>query len=168
MAAPITVLDPELHVPWVERFKLCCGVEALTGDSKNPALRRSIMRNQSPNQVPKLTTFVRIIHEVHEQSRRHPKVQGTINIDSMSPSALDLPFAIGTSHLAFEDSFLVETILSGEYDFEQLDLGDLELTSEAQSIVSNSTPEEFSEMYGDYFVCGSQRRFWFHALVECR
>jgi len=94
-------------------------------------------------------------------------VQGTININSMSPSALDLPFIIETSHVSPDHSFLVKTILSGEYDLEQLDLDDLELTSEAQSL-SNSTSEKFSEMYDDYFVCGSQCRFWFHALVECR
>ena len=91
------------------------------------------------------------------------EVQGTVN--SMSPLALNASFDMETSQFSSDYSFLLETVVSGEYDFQQLDLGVLELTSDA--LASSKTHGEFREEYGDYFVLGLKRRYWFHALVEC-
>ena len=162
------VLDPELQVPSEETFELRCGVDALTGDSKFPALRESTVQNKSLNHdsTSKRTTLVvEIIHGVHQQSRNHKfEVQGTVN--PMSPLALNTSFAIQTSHVSSGHSFLVETIVSGEYDFEKLNLEDLVPTSDAQHL--SKTPAKFRMRHGDYFVLGFKRRYWFHAFVECR
>jgi hypothetical protein len=109
---------------------------------------------------------VEVIHGVNKQWRKHKfGGRGTVN-SMMSPIALDASLAMQTSHISSKHSFLVETIVSGGYDFEKLDLEDLELTSEALAL--SKTPEEFRKIHGDYFVLGFKRRFWFHALVECR
>jgi hypothetical protein len=109
--------------------------------------------------------MVKVIRGVHQQSREH-KFEGGGTINSASPLALNASFAAQTSHFSSNHSFLVETVVSGEYDFEKLDLEDLELTSEALAISKKT--REFRKLYGDYFVLGSKRRYWFHALVECR
>ena len=160
MATAIAVLDSELQIPWGATFELRCGVDALTGGAMFPALRKStVRRNKYPNQDSRPTHLVKIIHGIHEQSRAHIEVQGVVN--PMNPSALDSSFAIQTPHVSPDRSFLVETIVYGGYNFEELDLDDVVLTSRAQTL--SETPEKFRQIYGDYFVCGSKRRYWFHA-----
>ena len=108
-----------------------------------------------------------IIHAEHQQSRNHKfEVRGTVNPGIMSPLALGAPFIIETSRVASDQSLLIETIISGERDFETLDIKRLQLTSKAQAL--SETPEKFRKKCGDYFVYGVQRRYWFHALVQYR
>jgi hypothetical protein len=168
MTSEITVLDPEPQIPWQESFHLRCGVDALTGEPKYPALktRKSTVQDKSSNRGSKrVDLWVETIHGVHQQSRRHMfQVQGTIN--AMVPLSLNGSFAIQGEHVSFNRSFLVETIVFGQYNYEKLDLEDLELTDEAQALIGR--PGEFRKRYGDYFVLGSKLRYWFHALVECR
>ena len=169
MNLPTTVLDQELQIPWQETFYLRCGVDALTGDPKYSALKQFTVRDNIliPDRKKQDTVVVEIIHGVHQQLRKQSQkfeVQGTVN--PMSASALNSSFAIQTSHVSPDDSFLVETIVSGEYDFEYLDLDDLKLASKAKA--SSKTPRKFRNIYGDYFIIGFKRRYWFHALVECR
>jgi len=127
MTSAIAVLNPDPHIPWRDTFDLRCGVDALTGDPKYSALKKSTVRGKSLNDGSKKDVLmVEIIHGVHQQSRKHKfEVQGTVNPGLMSPSALGVSFAIQTSHLSSNHSFLVETIVSGEYDFETLDLDDI-------------------------------------------
>ena len=108
-----------------------------------------------------------IIHGAHQQSRKNKfEVRGTVNPGIMSPLALGASFIIETSRVASDQSLLIETIVSGEHDFETLDMKRLQLTSEAQAL--SETPEAFRKTHGDYFVCGLKRRYWFHALVQFR
>ena len=160
-------LDPEPEIPWLKSFYLRCGVDALTGVPKVSALKRPTVPNKSlPNHGPPKTDFmVKIIRGVHQQWRMH-KFKGRGTVNPMSPLALNASFAVQTSHSSSNHLFLVETIVSGEYDFEKLDLEVLELTSEALAL--SKTPGEFRKRHGDYFVLGSKNRYWFHALVECR
>jgi hypothetical protein len=163
----ITVLDPESQIPWQETFLVGCGVDALTGQPKASALKEHIVEdgylsNKGP---PKLHTVVHVIRGVHEQSRKD-NFEGGGTVNSMNPLALDASFAMQASHFSSNHSFLSEIVMSGEYDFEKLDIENLELTSEALAL--SRTPEEFRKRYGDYFVLGFKRRYWFHALVECR
>jgi hypothetical protein len=162
-----TQLDPEPQIPWLETFHLRSGVDALTGEPKVSALKRPTVPDKSlPNDGPaKANVVVKVIHGVHQQSRMHKfEVRGTVN--PISPLALNASLAMQTSHSSSNHSFLVETIVSGEYDFEKLDLEDLELTSEALAL--SKTPGKFRKIHGDYFVLGFKRRYWFHALMECR
>jgi hypothetical protein len=162
-----TQLDPEPQIPWLETFHLRSGVDALTGEPKVSALKRPTVPDKSlPNDgSAKANVVVEVIHGVHQQSRMH-KFEGRGTVNSMSPLALNASFAMQTSHSSSNHSFLVETIVSGEYDFEKLDLEDLEPTSDALAL--SRTPGEFRKIHGDYFVLGFKRRHWFHALVECR
>ena len=162
-----SAIDPEPQIPWLESFHLRCGVDALTGEPKVSALKRPTVRDKSPlNDGPaRANVVVESIRGVHQQSRKH-KFEGRGTVNSMSPLVLDASFAMETSHFSSNNSFLVETVVYGEYDFEKLDLEDLELTSEALAL--SKTPAEFRKRYGDYFVLGFKRRYWFHALVECR
>jgi hypothetical protein len=163
-------LDPEPQIPWLESFHLRSGLDALTGEPKVSALKRHTVQvpakslsNDGPAIIDKFE--VEVIHGVHQQSRMHRfEARGTVN--SMSPIALNASLAMQTSHISSNHSFLVETIVSGGYDFEKLDLEDLELTSEALAL--SKIPGEFRKIHGDYFVLGFKRRFWFHALVKCR
>jgi len=166
MGSEITTLDPEPQIPWQESFHLRCGVDALTGYPKRHALKKPTARDKSPNRGSKrVNLWVEIIHGVHQQSRRHMfQVQGTVN--PTGPLSLNGSFAIQASHVSSDRSFLVETIVFGQYDYEKLDLEDLELTDEAQALIER--PGEFRKRYGDYFVLGSKLRYWFHTLVECR
>ena len=107
---------------------------------------------------------MKAIRSVHQQSREH-KFEGGGTVNS-SQLALNASFAMQTSQFSSDHSFLVETVVSGEYDFEKLDLEDLELTPEALAL--SKKPHEFRKIYGDYFVLGSKRCYWFQALVECR
>jgi hypothetical protein len=160
-------LDPEPQIPWLESFHLRTGVDALTGEPKVSALKRPTVPDQSlPNDgSARANIMVEVIRGVHQQSRmRRFEGRGTVN--SMSPLALNASLAMQTSHISSKHSFLVETVVSGEYDFEKLDLEDLELTSEALAL--SKSPGEFRKIHGDYFVLGFKRRYWFHALVECR
>ena len=160
-------LDPEPEIPWSRTFHLRRGVDALTGVPKLSALKGpTVPLKSAPNHGPPKTDFVvKVIRGVHQQRRIH-KFEGRGTVNPMSPLTLNASFAIQTSHFSSNHSFLVETIVSGEYDFEKLDLEVLELTSEALALTK--TPEEFRKRYGDYFVLGSKNRYWFHALVECR
>ena len=88
---------------------------------------------------------------------------GTVNLNQL---ALNASIALQHSQFSSDDSLLVEITVSGEYDFEKLDLDVLELTPEALAL--SKKPQEFRKIYGDYFVLGSKRRYWLHALVECR
>jgi len=163
----IAELDPGPEIPWLENFYLRCGVDALTGAPKPSALKGRTVRDKSPpNHPPTKAKFtVEVIRGVHQQQRMHKfEVRGAVN--PMSQLALSTSFAMQTSHVSSNQSFLVETIVSGEYDFEKLDLEDLELTDKAEAL--SKTHEEFRKTYGDYFVLGSKSRYWFHALVECR
>ena len=167
MTSEIAELAPEPEIPWLKTFHLRCGVDALSGEPKSSALKGSTVRDKSlSNHGPPRTNFVvEVIRSVHQQ-RRMQRFEGQSTVNSMSPLALNTSLAIQTSHVSIKNSFLVETIVSGEYDFEQLDLEDLELTDKASAL--SKTPEKFRKTYGDYFVVGSKRRYWFHALVEGR
>jgi len=167
ITSAIAELDSEPEIPWSKSFRLRCGVDALTGDPKSYALKGPPVRDKSfSNQGPPRTDFVvEVIRSVHQQRRMH-KFEGQGTVNSMSPLALNASLAIRTSHASTNDSFMIETVVSGEYDFEQLDLEDLELTDNALAL--SKTPEKFRKTYGDYFVLGFKNRYWFHALVECR
>jgi hypothetical protein len=168
-------LDPEPQIPWLETFHLRSGVDALTGQPKASALKRPTTgREDSDKSLPtrspndgsaRAHTAVKAIRGVHQQSREH-KFEGGGTVNSTSLLAFGASFTMQTSQFSSNHSFLVETVVSGEYDFEKLDLEDLELTSEALAL--SKKPQEFRRIHGDYFVLGSKRRYWFHALVECR
>jgi hypothetical protein len=160
-------LDAEPEIPWLHTFQLRCGVDALTGEPKISALKRPTVRGKSRPNVDSTRAYaaVKAIRGVHQQSRRH-KFEGQGTVNSMSPLALNASFAMQTSRFSSDHTFLVETVVFGEYDFEKLDLDVLELTSGALAL--SKTPRKFRERYGDYFVLGLKRRYWFHALVECR
>jgi hypothetical protein len=168
ITSAIAQLDPEPQIPWLETFHLRSGVDALTGEPKVSALKRPTVPDKSlPNDgSAKANVVVEVIHGVHQQSRMH-KFEGRGTVNSISPIALNASFAMQTSRLSSNHSFLVETIVFGEYDFENpTEPEDLELTSEALAL--SKTPGEFRKIHGDYFVMGFKRRYWFHALVECR
>jgi len=169
MTSEIAELDPEPEIPWLKTFHLRCGVDALTGEPKSSALIGPTVRDKPlSNHGPLRTNFVvEVIRSVHQQRRMH-KFEGKSTVNSMSPLALNASLAIQTSHVSTKNSFLVETIVSGEYDFEQLDLEDRDLVLTDEASALSKTPEKFRKRYGDYFVVGFKRRYWFHALVEGR
>ena len=108
--------------------------------------------------------MVKAIRGVHQQWREH-KFGGGGTVNS-SQLALNVSFAMQNSQSSSDHSFLVEIVVSGEYDYEKLDLEDLELTPDALAL--SKKPQEFHKIYGNYFVLGSKRCYWFQALVECR
>lgn len=61
---------------------------------------------------------------------------------------------------------MVEYWIDGKYDFERAADRDLTLTVEAKKFVRD--PYEFRKRYGDYFICGFQRRYSFHSIVNCK
>ena len=109
----------------------------------------------------------RIIQGLHERWQGHTSrfhVQGTVN-----PSIpLKLGGSVATSSLdaLSKSSFMLEHWAFGEYNFESLDVTELELTPAAQELLKD--PDQFREQYGDYFIVGYQRRYHFHALLECK
>ena len=84
MAAHDLRLESESRIPWKESFQLCCGIDALTGDSKIAAVRVPTMGNESLYYDSRTSTgataAVNIIHGVYQQSRMHRfEVGGIIN-----------------------------------------------------------------------------------------
>ena len=158
-------LDSRAEIPWAIDFDLRYGVDALTGALKRSALK-GVGDESLPNHPsPRANFTVDVIRSDRQQQRmRKFEVQGAIN--PMGPIALSTSFAIQTKHDSSNQSSLVEVIVFGEHDFEKLKNEDLELTSEALDL--SRSPEEFRKIYGDYFIRGFQRRYWFHALVESR
>jgi hypothetical protein len=125
------MLDPEPQIPWLGSFYLSCGVDALTGRPQSLCSKEIHRAGQvysiSNNSSTRAHTMVEAIRGVHQQSRKH-KLEGQGTVNSMSSLALDAPFAMQTSQFSSSHSFLVGTVVSGEYDFEKLGLGVLELT----------------------------------------
>lgn len=72
----------------------------------------------------------------------------------------------GRCHTSSNRSFLVETIVSGEYDFEKLDLEALELTSEALAL--SETPGKFHKEHSVIVIIENKlSRFMSVSTIEC-
>jgi hypothetical protein len=157
-----TYLDSEIQVPWQDGFELGQGIDALSGATKGCALEKF---KTIPHTDGRYKSHSSIIHDLQEQ-HRDSLVNATATINLGSPAALGAKFGYASSGALSSSSFIIEYWIDGKYDFERATDHDLVLTSVAHKYVRD--PVEFRKRYGDYFICGFQRRYNFHAIVKCK
>jgi hypothetical protein len=62
---------------------------------------------------------------------------------------------------------MIEERVEGSYAPQQVTQSDLKLTREAKECLRKN-PGGFREQFGDYYICGFQRRYSFRAIVNCK
>jgi hypothetical protein len=157
-----TTLDVEIQIPWQEDFDLGGGIDALSGKTR-PRAFEYIAPLKPTEEGHVFVSGADIIHNLDEQ-RSDTRVDMSATINLSSPATIGAKLDYKQLRTFSSSALFEEHWIDGKYDFEQAALHDFKLTDAAQKAVED--PERFRERYGDYFICGFQRRYSVRALVK--
>ncbi|KAF5383895.1 hypothetical protein D9757_007384 [Collybiopsis confluens] len=140
------------------------GVDALTGQALSHAL--ASFKEPTPKDGSTCSRLSHVIEQFHQLNTDIEIGENvTVNIGTPSVSAIETAKII-KSETSSDKKFTIECRVVGQYEYDQLDLKDLQLNSEAQKTLDKSI-DDFRRKYGDYFVAGYRRRYRSYMVAVC-
>ncbi|KAF8996880.1 hypothetical protein BDQ17DRAFT_1411584 [Cyathus striatus] len=156
-------LQSEVKVQWNEGFELGQGIDAITGARKASALQPFTIPPERTADDHKQQSGYRAISSISEVFNEDIEgLAATVNVGLPERLGMSIEWSTLTGFSA--TSSIVEYYLKDSFGFEQPIENSLAFTSEAQHLLND--PQRFREYYGDYFICGYQRQYRFHAIVS--
>ncbi|KAF5390991.1 hypothetical protein D9757_004040 [Collybiopsis confluens] len=157
-----TLLSPVIENIPLGILQVGQGVDALTGEARSVPWESFNAPN--PSKGLSLQHEVQVLEQL-DQLNTDVEIgsNATINIGTRAISAVDTANS-WKSYAFSEKKLTIECRVDGQYEYDMLDIRDLQLSPQAQELLKSS-PESFRSKYGDYFVAGVRRRFRAYMLV---
>ncbi|KAJ7129164.1 hypothetical protein C8R44DRAFT_776063 [Mycena epipterygia] len=159
---PHTILEQLVKIPWSETFRLGFGVNALTGEFTARSALRPFKMVESSTPGKSRVSVERLqwkgVKDLRDEFEM--EIGGTVNV--LCPVGANAKIASVLSKNTSASTILVQYKVDSDFTPEFIP-GNVRLKEGLENL-----PDNFRDLYGDYYIAGCQRAYSCRMIVVCK